>query len=298
MPDDFVEKLLCLSQVIGWAFVDYFESLITPPRGKKVVPLQVQLDGCLKELESKDLNEYFDKGLDKHVYYCAGFLCHAGQTAASKRNTIAGKCIGAISNHFVSNLNDVDVVKRDLPEGLADLVDRRAVHGCLSYPNVRFYSLVAKIEYCYSKLAATENLMIFGGEALATICSSMTSHELLVDDFTSLYDQCRFDDATIQEAFCFYVKVYSNLRIKDLCRKYNSRLHKTTTVGLRQSLASKRGTGRKKKNTIKKHPRTKQPEEPELTNEEIHDALIEIAETGTVTVEDDLDSDADINNSI
>ena len=186
-------------------------------------------------------------------------MSYAGQTAASKRNTIAGKCIGAISNHFVSNLNDVDVVKRDLPEGLADLVDRsrRAVHGCLSYPNVRFYSLVAKIEYCYSKLATTDNLMIFGGEALATICSSMTSHELLVDDFTSLYDQSGFDDATIQEAFCFYVKVYSNLRIKDnLCRKYNSRLHKTTTVGLRQSLASKRGTGRKKKNTIKKRPRT------------------------------------------
>ena len=31
VPDDFVlEKLLCLSQVIGWAFVDHFESLIIP----------------------------------------------------------------------------------------------------------------------------------------------------------------------------------------------------------------------------------------------------------------------------
>jgi hypothetical protein len=67
VPDDFAVKLQCLSQVIGWAFVDFFESLISPPRGKMVVPLQIQLDECLKELESKDLNEYFDKGLDKHV---------------------------------------------------------------------------------------------------------------------------------------------------------------------------------------------------------------------------------------
>jgi hypothetical protein len=291
VPQDFVLKLQCLSQLLGWVYVDYFESLITPPRGKKVIPLEIQLDQCLKELEAKNLNEYFDKGMDRQVYYCAGYLCHAGQTASSKRQTIDGKCIGSITNHFASTQSEIDRLKRDLPSGLADLVDRRSVHGSLSYPNLRFYSLVAKIEYCYSKLATTDNLMIFGGQALGTICNAMTRHETLLDHFTSLYDGTGFAMKTINVAFCFYVKVYSNLRIKDLCRKFNSRLHKTTTVGLRQSLASKRGKGRK----AKKRKRNKTPEEPEPTENELHDSLIEIAETGIGSIDDEIEEDVDSN---
>jgi hypothetical protein len=242
----------------------------------------------LKELESKNLSEYFDiKGMDRQVYYCAGYLCHAGQTAASRQKTVGGKCIGSITSHFASSSSDIERLKRDLPSGLADLVDRRSVHGYLSYPNLRFYSLVAKIEYCYSKLATPDNLMIFGGQALATICNAMTSHEILVDHFSSLYEDTGFDDKQISIAFCFYVKVYSNLRLKDLCRKFNSRLHKTTTVGLRQSLASKRGKGKGRK--AKKRTRSKQPKEPEPTEEELHDSLVEIAETG-ITVEEDIDA--------
>jgi hypothetical protein len=102
-----------------------------------------------------------------------------------------------------------------------------------------------------------------------------------------LYEDTGFDDKQISIAFCFYVKVYSNLRLKDLCRKFNSRLHKTTTVGLRQLLASKRGKGKGRK--AKKRTRSKQPEEPEPTEEELHDSLVEIAETG-ITVEEDIDA--------
>jgi hypothetical protein len=182
ITDHFSIKLQCLSQVIGWVFVDYFESLITPQRGKKVVPIKTQLKSCLEELASKSLSDYFEKGMDKHVYYIAGFLCHAGQTASSKRKTPVGKCIGGISTHFASESNSMDVkrLKRDLPSGIAALVDKRSVHGCLSYPNVRFYSLVAKTEYCYSRLATTQNLLIFGGQALATICNSMSKHEVFI----------------------------------------------------------------------------------------------------------------------
>jgi hypothetical protein len=92
VPQDFVVKLQCLSQLIGWVFVDYFESLITPPWVKKVIPLEIQLEQCLKELKAKNLSKYFDKGMDRQVY-------------------------------------------------------RRSVHGCLPYPNLRFYSFVAKIAY-------------------------------------------------------------------------------------------------------------------------------------------------------
>jgi hypothetical protein len=199
VPADFAIKLQCLSQVIGWVFVDYFESLITPPKGKKVVLIETQLESCLEELASKSRSDYFEKGMDKHVYYIAGFLCHAGQTASSKRKTPVGKCIGGISTHFApeSNSRDVERLKRDLPSGIAALVDKRSVHGCLSYPNVRFYSLVAKIEYCYSRLATTQNLMKFGGQALATICNSMSKHEVFLSHFQSLYDESSYSEELI-----------------------------------------------------------------------------------------------------
>jgi hypothetical protein len=79
VPSGFAIKLQCLSQVIGWVFVDYFESLFTPPpKRKKAVPIEAQLENCLQELaSSKSLSDYFDRGMDKHdVYYVSGFLCH------------------------------------------------------------------------------------------------------------------------------------------------------------------------------------------------------------------------------
>jgi hypothetical protein len=124
------------------------------------------LVGCLL----KPIGKYFEKDVEKTVYYCAGYLGHAGATAASKRSTNLGKCIGAATTHVATTEEAAAIVKRGLPEGLASLVDKRAVHGCLSYPNIRFYSLIAKIEYCYSKLATPYNLMLFGGRVLATIC--------------------------------------------------------------------------------------------------------------------------------
>jgi hypothetical protein len=74
--------------------------------------------------------------------------------------------------------------------------------------------------------------------------------------------------------------VYSNLRLKDLCRKYNSRLSKTKTVGIWQSLAVNR---KGKKREVKRRKRETEPEEEEeeeLTEEELHLALENIAERG------------------
>ena len=290
IPDDFMEKLSCLSNCIGWVFVEYFERLITMPRGREVVPIATQLDECLENITFKDPAEFFDDGLDKAVYYCAGYLCHAGQTAAARRNTTAGKCIGAISTHFATNEEDAEKVKRNLPVGLASLVDSRAVHGCLSYPDIRFYCLIAKIEYCYYKLATPNNLMIFGGNVLSTICNAMIEHEVLSEHFATLYDDSSmFDRETIDDAFAFYVKVYSNLRLKDLCRKYNSQLHKTNTVGLRQQLAHG-GTLRTKS---KKGRKRKKPEQLVESEAEIHSAMEEIAEAGVSTGDDESEQDTD-----
>jgi hypothetical protein len=47
--------------------------------------------------------------------------------------------------------------------------------------------------------------------------------------------------------------MFGNLRLKDLCRKYNSLLHKTITitVGLRQALAGRISNKKKKKEVMR-----------------------------------------------
>jgi hypothetical protein len=116
-PDDFTVKVQGISNAIGWVFADHFESLITMPKGNKVVPMNTQLNECLESLEFKPVGKYFEKGVDKTVYYCAGYLGHAGATAASNGSTDLGKCIGGISIHVATTEEAAAIVKRGLPEG-------------------------------------------------------------------------------------------------------------------------------------------------------------------------------------
>jgi hypothetical protein len=96
-------------------------------------------------------------------------------------------------------------------------------HGITYYPDRPFYSFVAAMEYCYAEMATPENLMVFGGGVLATICEAIADHEHFYLHFSSLFDDATcFSDETIQEGMEFIIKVYSNLRLKDLCRKYRS----------------------------------------------------------------------------
>ena len=113
----------------------------------------------------------------------------------------------------------------------------------------------------------------------------MLSHDLFKDHFSSLFDDgvC-FGEDTIHQTFEFYIKVFSNLRLKDLCGKYNSPLSKTNTVGIRQSLAANR---KRNMRTVKSRKREQQPDEEEPTKEEIHLDLLNIAERG-------LDDNADM----
>jgi hypothetical protein len=127
--------------------------------------------------------------------------------------------------------------------------------------------------------------MVFGGGVLATICSAMSKHYLFHEHFTSLLDDTvTYHDDTIQEGLEFFVTVFSNLRLKDLCRKYNSRLSKTNTVGIRQSLAANRKVG---KRDIKRREKEREPEaEEEIPEEELHFELESIAERG---LDDEID---------
>jgi hypothetical protein len=143
---------------IGYVYLDLFEVLINPPCGGRILSVKQQLEGILKELEGH-----------------ADFLCRAGEKEKKRRtkNNDVGACIGAVSRHFVTKASEIEAVKRDLPYNLADLIDRRSCYGVLKYPNLQFYTLVARLEYCYSKLATSQSISKFGGIVVACICDEM-----------------------------------------------------------------------------------------------------------------------------
>ena len=161
----------------------------------------------------------------------------------------------------------------------------------LNYPNLAFYSLVSKIEYCYSRLATPENLYTYGGLVLGYICRDITQHNHFMEHFESMFRARAFDVDTTNSAFRYYVKVFGNLRLKDLCRKYNSQLSKSTTVGLRQRLATKGPKGR-----VSKREKSAEKED-EQSAEELHESMMEVADNGASTaemLESDGESDSDV----
>lgn len=99
-----------------------------------------------------------------------------------------------------------------------------------------------------------------------------------------MFDDDEFGDLTICQGLEYYVKVFANLRIQDLCRKYNSQLHKTTTGTFRSSIATKPG----KKSKMKRWKKSEQEErEEQLTDNELHDHLMDIALAAVVDEDDE-----------
>jgi hypothetical protein len=282
-------ELRNLSGSIGHIFLELFEQLVAPPKGKKICLFNNQLDDCIKKISTTRLEDLFEDGIAKRVYYISGFLCRAGEKEAGRRSKdkdspgyLVGQCIKEVSSHFVAQTSSLEVaeLKSSLPAGLADLVDKWSVHGCLKYPMQQLYSLVAKIEYCYSNLATSQNLATFGGIVVSYICREITQNDVLISHFTSLLREGQYDDKTIRIAFKYYVQVFGNLRVKDLSRKFNAKLHKSTTVALRPSLATKGNTKRdkaKSKSKVKRRPRVAEEEVVE-SEESVHNSLIDIAD--------------------
>ena len=81
-----------------------------------------------------------------------------------------------VSVHFASDPSEVERLKTDLPQDLYKYVDEKTAYGGLKYPNLQFYSLIAKIEYCYSQLAVPHNLKTFGGIVINTVGTEIASH--------------------------------------------------------------------------------------------------------------------------
>lgn len=175
-------------------------------------------------------------------------------------------------------------IKEEMPEGVTDLVDKRCHFGGLKYPNKMLYTVFLLIEKVYSTLATPYNFATFGGHLLGDICEGMLENGDILDLFTKLFQPDDFDDDTIYEALRYYVKVFGNVRAKDLCYRYNSNIQKGATVGLRQQLANAAATNKKgaKKQSAKKQKRSEQQEEEEKEEseeepEDQHEAMLGVA---------------------
>ena len=261
-------EMALLLHIIGSKFIELFQKLITPPGGKKRVPINEQIEAVVLEVKDTSVGELFkDKTVAQHVYYIIGFLCNAGAKEAARRSgdSAIGECIKSLDRHFALGREDAKLIdiKTELPDGVTDLVDRRCSMGGLKYPNLQLYTVFAVIEKVYSSLATPVNFTLFGGMLLVYILDGMLKNEVLTSLFAELFDGTSFTEDTIETTMKYYVKVFGNVRAKDLCYRMNSNITKAgATVGVRQTLAAmKGGTGgtKTKQQGRKKKRRKKQP---------------------------------------
>ena len=218
------------------------------------------------------VGDLFDnKEVARHTYYMVGFMCQAGAKEAKRRtaNNDVGVCIGAIDRHFVKagDESDVEEIKAQLPEGLTDMVDRRNGLGGLTYPRPLAYQVFGLVEYVYSHLAVVKNLNLYGGTLLSKIRTELCANKDVVELFSNFFDEDEFPPETIQTALEYYVKVFSNLRAKDLCYRLNANIAKGPTVGLRQQICSAKKTGKRSSKKTKRRQK-KAAKEYESSDEE------------------------------
>lgn len=261
-------EMALLLHIIGSKFIESFQKLITPPCGKKRIPINEQIESVVIKVRDTSVVELFkDKTVAQHVYYIIGFLCHAGAKEAARRSedSAIGECIKSLDRHFALGRDDAKLVevKAELPDGVTDLVDRRSSFGGLKYPNLQLYTVFAVIEKVYSSLATPVNFTLFGGMLLVYILDGMLQNAVLTSLFADLFEGTSFTEDTIKATMKYYVKVFGNVRAKDLCYRMNSNITKAgATVGTRQTLAAiKGGAGGAKKKRKKIQPTAEEEEE-------------------------------------
>ena len=99
--------------------------------------------------------------------------------------------------------------------------------------------------------------MYRGGLLLAEIRDALGNDPSLIDQFTILFGrEHAFSRDTIETAYKYFIKVFCNLRAKDVALKYNSNLNASNTVGLRQTLAGGITIGKSKQKSKRKTTNT------------------------------------------
>ena len=100
------------------------------------------------------------------------------------------------------------------------------------------YTAFAVIEKVYSSLTSTHNFMIFGGMLMEKVCLGMMENPTIISLFSGLFDNNNFSEETITAIMRHHMKVFGNVRVKDLCFRCNSNTMNRVAVALHQTLAA------------------------------------------------------------
>ena len=220
-------------QIIASEFLDLYQKIITSPGGENKVSVHAQVDIIVARLVDTDVDKLFDIKIGRCVYYVIGFLCNAGANETKRRMDAKnlGACIGAIDDNFARGREDgrVDKIKRELPIGLADLVDKRCSYGGLKYPGILLYTVFGITGMVFSSLATPKKITMFCRTLLDNIHKAMLENKGIILLFEDLFRKGKFSATKRDAALAYYFQVSDNVRAKDLCYQYNDNIYKQTT---------------------------------------------------------------------
>ena len=123
-------------------------------------------------------------------------------------------------------------MKVELPSGLTSLVDKICYSGGLKYADLALYTMFAIVAKVYSELSRASNFTLFEGLLLVEICDALLENEIIVLLFSGLSPEGKFEADTIKTTMKYYVKVFGNIRVRDLVYRYNSNIRQGNTVGI------------------------------------------------------------------
>ena len=72
------------------------------------------------------------------------------------------------------------------------------------------------MEKVYSTITTPDNFTMFGGLLLANILSGILGNQMIIDLFSDLFADDQFSEDTMGTSMTYYVKVFGNVRAKDI----------------------------------------------------------------------------------
>jgi len=116
---------------------------------------------------------------------------NAGEKEAQRwtyKNAV-GKCIKSLDQHFAIGRDkpEVNAIKRDLPAGLANIVDQRCNLGGLKYPDLGLYTAMDVVEKVHSLLTTLVKFTMFERMLLENICSGIIRNEIICSLFADSF---------------------------------------------------------------------------------------------------------------
>ena len=203
-------------------YIDKFQSLIAHSSSGEKKSIKEQVEKQISYATREDTRHLFsDAKVRKIVYYIISFLGNQAKKEASRRAKDSGgvsKCLCFLSQHcyLVRNRSDSESKQIDMLIGdedvPTDMISKREAFGGLHYLTKSCWQLFAKADSVYSRVATSENFVLFGDRLLAEIYDVLSRNDTLRSQFAclcELKDHSGFSMDDISACLCFFLRVFS-----------------------------------------------------------------------------------------